>query len=72
MIVTDDDSKFKGEFKEACKILKIRHDTAAKSRHETILVERFNRFLNAGLKVISNDRESNRVFLEGANILVYA
>ena len=42
LIITDDDSKLKGEFKEACKLLKINHHQAAKGRHETILVERFN------------------------------
>ena len=71
MIVTDDDSKFKNEFKKACKILKIRHYTASKSRHETILVKRFNIFFNAGLKVFNNDRKSTRVFFESANMLVY-
>jgi hypothetical protein len=35
--------------------------------------QRFNRYLNAGLRVFNNDRESNRVFVEGAHImLIYA
>jgi hypothetical protein len=72
MIVTDEDSKFKGEFKKAFKVLDIQHHLCAKGNHNAILVERFNRYLNAGLRVYDNDRGTNRVFVEGAELLAYA
>jgi HKD family nuclease len=71
-VITDPDSKFKGEFKEAFETLKIHHHLSARGHHDAILVERFNRFLNAGLRVFNNDRETNRVFVEGAYTLTYA
>jgi hypothetical protein len=37
-----------------------------------VLVECFNRFLNAGLHVLDNNCETNRVFVEGAQMLTYA
>jgi hypothetical protein len=71
-VITDRDSKFKGQFKEAFAILKIHHHLSARGHHDAILVERFNRFLNAGLHVFNNDRDSNRVFIEGAHTLIDA
>jgi hypothetical protein len=70
--ITDPDSKFKGQFKEAFATLKIHHHLSARGHHDAILVERFNRFLNAGLRVFNNDRESNRVFVKGAQTLTNA
>jgi hypothetical protein len=71
-IITDPDSKFKGNFKEAFATLKIQHHLSARGNRNAILVERFNRYLNAGLRVFKNDRDTNRVFLEGAQTLTYA
>jgi hypothetical protein len=71
-IITDPDAKFKGQFKECCSILKIKHHLSARGHHDAILVERFNKFLNAGLRVFNNDRDTNRVFVEGAQTLTYA
>jgi hypothetical protein len=72
MVITDPDSKFKGEFKEAFKTLKIEHDMSSRGNHNAVAVERFNRFLNAGLRVFNNNRGSNRVFVEGSETLAYA
>jgi hypothetical protein len=72
MIITDPDSKLKGEFKTAFKTLKIDHHLSSKGNHNAVAVERFNRFLNAGLRVFNNDRDSNRVFVEGSETLTYA
>jgi hypothetical protein len=72
MIITDADSKFKGEFAGMVKLLKVRHHPVARGHHDAIFVERFNRFLNAGLRVFNNDRGTNRVFIEGALTLCYA
>jgi hypothetical protein len=71
-VITDPDSKFKGQFKEAFAILKIHHPLSARGHHDAILAERFNRFLNAVLRVFNNDRESNRMFVGGAQTLTYA
>ena len=72
LIITDADSKFKGEFKDMAELLKLKHHTVAKGNHNAIFVERFNRFLNSGLRVFNNDRGTNRVFVEGALTLCYA
>ena len=65
MIVTNPDSKFKGKFKCMTTLLKDQHHMCARGRHDTILVERFHRFLNSSLTVFDNDQESNMVFIEG-------
>jgi hypothetical protein len=66
MVITHPDSKFKGEFKEVFKTLKIEHHMSSRGNH-------FNRFLNAGLRVFNkNDRGSNRVFVKGSETLAYA
>jgi hypothetical protein len=72
-VITDPDSKFKGNFKEAfASTLKVNHHLSARGNHNAILVERFNRYLNTGLRVFNNDRETNRVCVEGAHMLTYA
>jgi hypothetical protein len=68
-VITDPDLKFKGQFKEAFLTLKIHHHLSARGHHDAILVEHFNRFLNVGLRVFNNDRETNHVFGEGAQTL---
>ena len=72
MVITDPDSKFKGEFKATFELLGIQHHLSARGNHNAILVERFNKFLNSSLRVFDNDRGTNRVFLEGAETLTYA
>jgi hypothetical protein len=71
-VITNPDSKFKGQFKEAFAILRIHHHLSTRGHHAAILVEQFNRFLNAGFCVFNNDQDSNRVFVEGAQTLTYA
>ena len=73
LVITDPDSKFKGNFKEAFNTtLKIDHHMSARGNHNAILVERFNRYLNSGLRVFAGDRDTNSVFVEGAETLTYA
>jgi hypothetical protein len=64
MLMTNPDSKFNGVFTEATKILRLHHHQTARGKHDAILVERFNIFLNAALKVFNNEDETNRVFVE--------
>ncbi len=44
----------------------------AGGNHNTMLVKRFNKFLNAGMRVFNNNRDTNKVFVEGAETLTYA
>eukprot|EP00978_Attheya_sp_CCMP212_P042462 scaffold259032_cov47-Attheya_sp.AAC.1 len=54
------------------KLLKLKHHLVARGNHNAIFVELFNIFLNSGLRVFNNDRDTNRVFVEGAMTLCYA
>jgi hypothetical protein len=72
VLITDPDSKFKGVFANAAKLLKIKHHMTAQGNHDAILVERFSRFLNPTLRVFNNDHDTNRVFVEGALMATYA
>jgi hypothetical protein len=71
-VITDPDSKFKAVFKDTMQLLKVDHHVTAGGNHNAMLVERFNKFLNAGLRVFNNDRDTNKVFVEGAETLTYA
>ncbi len=62
MAIMDPDSKFKGQFKDAFLKLKIHHHLSMRGLQIATLVEHFNRFLNPGLPVFNNDRETNQVF----------
>jgi hypothetical protein len=54
-VITGPDSKFKGQFKEAFATLKIHYHLSARGHQDAILVEQFNRFVNAGLQVFNNN-----------------
>eukprot|EP00957_Ditylum_brightwellii_P075329 5723949-Ditylum_brightwellii.AAC.1 len=71
LVITDADSKFKGEFKEAMEILKIKHHMVSKGNHNAVMVERFNVFLNSSLTAFTNDRQTNRLFVDGTHMSVY-
>jgi hypothetical protein len=72
MVIINQDLTFKGEFKAAFTLLKIKHHISARGNHNAIFVKCFNRYMNAGLRVFNNDRDTNRVFVEGAETLTYA
>ena len=57
-IVLDKDSKFYGTFRETCDLLQLNVHTLSGNNHKGMLVERFNHFLNRGLRVITNERDS--------------
>ena len=71
-IVFDKDSKFFGEFKEAVDLLQINRHVLSGGNHNPMLVERVNRYLNKGLKIMTNERDSVRVALEAILLLLYA
>ena len=71
-IVLDKDSKFFGEFKEAVDLLQINRHILSGGNHNPMLVERVNRYLNKGLKIMTNERDSLRVAMEAILLLLYA
>jgi hypothetical protein len=71
-IVVDADSKFKGIFRETMKMLQINIHWASGNNHDSILVERFNAYLNKGLKILCTERSTTRNFVESSQLLAYA
>ena len=71
-VILDKDSKFFGVCREALDLLKINCHTLSGANHNPMLVERLNRYLNSGLKIMANERDSNRVALEAILLLIYA
>ena len=72
LIITDADSKFNSEFKKRCNLLNVKHHKAARNHFDSVLVERFIRFMSTSLNVFCSDRDSRRVFIEGAAMAIYA
>jgi hypothetical protein len=70
-IVLDKDSKFFGVFKEAVDLLQINRHVLSGGNHNGMLVERVNRYLNKGLKIMTNERDSVRVAMEAILLLLY-
>ena len=55
-LVLDKDSKFFGVFREVVDLLNLNYHVLSSENHDAMLVERLNRFLNKGLKVMTNER----------------
>ena len=72
IVVVDDGSTFRGLFKEMYSLLKIRFHAAAKRNHKSISVERFHNFLKKGITFYSEERGTNKCFVEAAMVLAYA
>jgi len=70
-IVLDKDSKFFGAFKEACDLLQLNHHVLSGGNHNPMMVERVNRYLNKGLKVMTNERGLVRIAMEAILLLIY-
>jgi hypothetical protein len=71
-IVLDKDSKFFGAFKEACDLLQMNCHVLSGGNHNPMLVERVNRYLNKGLKVMANERGLVHITMEAILLLLYA
>ena len=71
-VVLDKDSKFLGVFKESLDLLKIHYHVLSGENHNPMMVERINRYLNKGLKIMMNERGSVRVAMESILLLLYA
>jgi hypothetical protein len=59
-------------FKEVVILLNMNSHVISSENHDAMLVERVNRFLNKGLKIMTNERESVRVSGEALLLLIYA
>ena len=71
-MVLDKDSKFLGVFRQVVDLLQLNCHTLSGSHHDGQLVERVKRFMNKGLRVMVNERDSVRVALESILLLIYA
>ncbi len=72
MVVLDKDSKFFGVCCEAIDLLKINCHILSSAKHNPMIVERVNRYLTKGLKIMCNECDSVRVALEAILLLLYA
>ena len=70
--VLDKDSKFFGVCREALALLQVNCHILSSTNANPMLVERINRYLNKGLKIMCNERESIRVAQESILLLLYA
>ncbi len=71
-VVLDKDSKFLGVCRESLNLLKINCHILSSGNHDPMLVERLNRYLNKGLKIMVNKWDSPRIALEALLLLIYA
>ena len=70
--VFDKDSKFFGVSREAFDLLQINCYVLSSANHNRMLVERVNRYLNKGLKIMCSERNSVRIAEEANLLLLYA
>ena len=68
----DKDSKFLGVFRESMELLKINFHILSGDNHNPMIVERINRYLNKGLRIMTTEQGTVRVALECILLLLYA
>ena len=71
-LVIDKSSLFFGVFKEVVVLLCLNYHILSSENHDAMLVERVNRYLVKGLRVMTNERSSVRVSGESILLLLYA
>jgi hypothetical protein len=71
-IVLDKDTYFFGTFKEACNLLQLNRHVLLGNNHNPMMVERINRYLNKGLKIMANERGTVRIAMEAILLLLYS
>jgi hypothetical protein len=71
-VVLNKDSKFFGVCWESLNLLKIKCHVLSGGNHNPMLVERINRYLNKGLKIMVNEQDSPRIALKEILLLIYA
>ncbi len=70
--VLDKDSKFYGVCHKALDLLKVNCHVFSSGNHNPMIVKRLNRYLNAGLRIMTNKRDSTRIALKAILLLIYA
>ena len=71
-LVVDKDSKFRGTFEATAALLKRNIHVLSGENHNPMIVERICRYLNKCLTIFTNERDDNRVALEGILMSLYA
>jgi hypothetical protein len=71
-VILDKDSKFFGVCRETIDLLQINRHVLSGDNHNPMIVERVNRYLTTGLKIMTNERDSVRVALKAILLLLYA
>jgi hypothetical protein len=71
-IVLDKDSKFLGAFCESLDLLQINCHVLSGDNHNPMLVERLCRYLNKGLRIMTNEWDTVPVALEALLLPLYA
>ena len=62
-VVLDKDGKFFGVCRKALDLVQINCHVLSGDNHKPMIVERVNRYLTKGLKIMTNERDSVRVAL---------
>ena len=70
-IVIDKDSKFYATFEATCELLELNVHTLSSGNHDPMLVERVGRYLNKGLKIMTQERDSIQVGREAVLMLLF-
>ena len=70
--VLDKDSRFYGVCRKALDLLKVNCHILSGGNHNPMIVKSLNRYLNAGLHIMRNKRDSTRIALEAILLLIYA
>jgi hypothetical protein len=70
--ILNKDSKFFEVCWEALDLLQINCHILSGGNHNPMLVEQLNRYLNKGLRIMTNKRDSTWVALEAILLLIYA
>jgi hypothetical protein len=70
-IVLNKDSKFYSVCREALDLLQIDCHVLSGDIHNPMMVERVNRYLNKGLKIMTNEQDSIRIALKAILLLLY-
>ncbi len=70
--VLDKDSKFYGVCRKALDLLKVNRRVLSSGNHNPMIIKRLNHYLSAGLRIMTNERDSTHIALEAILLLIYA
>jgi hypothetical protein len=71
-LVLDKASAFFGVFREVVELLQLNSHVISSENHDAMIVERVNRYIDKGLRIMTNERNSIRVAFEAILLLIYA